>query len=129
MALSLVAAALLAPTSNAHAQEKPKAEAPSQAAPTTPKNSRLPFHGNVAAVDSAAMTLTVGTLILNVTSETTISKAGKPATLAEITVGDKVGGSYKKDAAGKLNAVIIRASDKTPKPEKNKKKAEPAAAK
>jgi hypothetical protein len=35
-------------------------------------------------------------------------KSGKPATLADGTVGDEVAGSYRKDADGKNNAVSIR---------------------
>ena len=58
--------------------------------------------------DLDAMTVTVGTMVINVTSETKISKDGKPATLENIKVGDVVSGSYKKDDQGKLNASMIR---------------------
>ena len=116
---SLVAAALVTVPFTSRAEDKPKTNAaPEHAAPAAKKNARLPFHGNVAAVDTAAMTLTVGTLVLNVTSETKISKEGKPATLSELTVGESVGGSYKKDEAGKLTAAIIHTTEKAPKKEK-----------
>jgi len=116
---SLVAAALVAVPFTSRAEDKPKTNAaPELAVPPVKKNARLPFHGNVAAVDTAAMTLTVGTLVLNVTSETKIAKDGKPATLSELTVGESVGGSYKKDDAGKLTAAIIHTTEKAPKKEK-----------
>ena len=103
---SLFAAALLALPSVSRAQDQTTAtNAPAPAA--TPAK-KLPFHGKAAAVDTAAMTVTVGTLVINITSETKISKNGKPATLEDIKVGDTVSGSYKKDDDGKLNASTIR---------------------
>jgi hypothetical protein len=110
---ALVAAALVAAPS-IHAQDtKPtKPEAGQDASHATKKKGGLPFHGKVAAVDTTAMTITVGQLTINVTSDTKISKDGKPATLSDVTVGEKVNGSYKKDDAGKLNATTIRIGDK-----------------
>jgi hypothetical protein len=58
-------------------------------------------------VDTAASTVTVGKLTINVTSETKITKDSHPATLSEIVVGGNVSGYYKKDDAGKLNATHI----------------------
>ena len=101
---SLFAAALLALPSVSRAQDQ-NTNAP---APAMTPAKKLPFHGKAAAVDTAAMTVTVGTLVINITSETKISKDGKPATLEDIKVGDTVSGSYKKDDAGKLNASTIR---------------------
>jgi hypothetical protein len=82
---------------------------------------RTPFHGQVSGVDTAAMTLSVGTLLLHVTSETQITRDGKPATLASINVGEAVRGSYKKDEAGKLSAANIRVAEKAPDMERKKK--------
>ena len=106
---SLVTAALVAVPATSHAQDKPKTDAPAPAAP-------------------AAMTITVGSQTISITSETKIIKDEKPATLSEIAVGDTEGGAYKKDAAGKLNATTIHATAKDPKePKKEKKMAgEPA---
>ncbi|HEY5042615.1 MAG TPA: hypothetical protein VIK53_11485 [Verrucomicrobiae bacterium] len=116
---SIVTAALLAMPDISRAQDAP-------ASPTAPaaKNKAVPFHGKVAAVDTNAMTLTVATLNFNITSKTKITKDGQPATLSEIIVGDAITGSYKKDAAGQLNATLIRdgnAKAKTPRTGKKKK--------
>jgi hypothetical protein len=106
---SLVAAALVAAPSISRAQDATNAAA---AAAPAAKKKGAPFHGNVAAVDPAAMTFTVGTLTIAVTSETKITKAGEAATFADITVGETVGGAYKKDAAGKLNATTVKIGKK-----------------
>ena len=100
--LGLVTAAFVATPAISRAQDSTNAPAA-----TAPKKGGLPFHGKLAAVDATAMTLTVGSLTINVTSETKITKDGKKATLADLVVGDTVGGSYKKDDAGKLTAVTI----------------------
>ena len=116
----LVTAALVVVPIAGRADENNKPAAPEQATPG-PKKTRTSFHGKVIAVDTAAMTLSVESLAVNITSETRITKDGKPAMLSEIAVGDTVGGSYKMDDAGKTNAVAIRAGEKTPKSEKKKK--------
>jgi len=97
---SLVAAALVTLPVVSHAQDS--TNTPADTAPAKPK--KIPFHGKAAAVDTAAMTITVGTMVINVTSETKTSKNGKPATLSDIVVGDMVSGSYVKGADGKLSA-------------------------
>jgi len=78
------------------------------AATPAPKKHALPFHGKVAAVDSAAMTFTVGTMTIGITSTTKITKDGQPAVFADITTGAMVRGSYKKDDEGKMNATLVR---------------------
>jgi Cu/Ag efflux protein CusF len=75
----------------------------------------LPFHGKLKAVDSKAKTISVGEMTIQVTSETKIFKAGKPATLADGVVGEDVSGSYKKADDGKLTAVRVTFG---PRPEK-----------
>ena len=122
---ALVAAALIAAPVVSRAEDKPAKSAPAAdaAAPAAKKHS-LPFNGKVTSVDATAMTVTVGSQTLNVTSETKIVKDGKPATLADITVGESARGSYKKDDAGKLNAASISIGEKAPKGESKKKKAE-----
>jgi len=108
---SIVAAALIAvPVLSRAADSTPSA--PEQTAPA--KKHGGPFRGKVAAVDTTAMTLTVGTQTYNVTSDTKITKDGKPATLADLTVGTLVGGSYKKDG-DKLNALVIHAGERAKK--------------
>ena len=78
------------------------------AATPAPKKHGLPFHGKVAAVDSAAMTFTVGTMTIGITSTTKITKDGQPAVFSDITTGEMVRGSYKKDDEGKMNATLVR---------------------
>lgn len=117
---SIIAAVLTAMPAISGAQDT----SAGQKAPAAKKNKALPFHGKATTVDTNAMTLTVGTLNFNITSQTKITKDGKPATLSEITVGDALTGSYKKNDEGKLDASLVRdgkASAKTPKAVKKKK--------
>jgi len=58
-------------------------------------------------VDAKAITLTMGALMLRVTSDTTIPGTASPATLADGVVGEQVSGAYKKTSDGKLNANSI----------------------
>ena len=86
------------------------------------------FRGNVAAMDKAAMTFTVGekakTRTIHITSRTRITKAGKPATSGEVTVGEAVSGQAIKNATGEEEAVAVRLGAKlaakpaTKKPQK-----------
>jgi hypothetical protein len=77
-------------------------------APAKKPSRTIPFRGKLAAVDNSEKTITVGKETIQITSETRISKAGKPATFQDGAVGDEVAGSYKKDADGKLNALSLR---------------------
>lgn len=124
---AIIAAALIAAPATMRAEDKPakKPEAAEAGAPSVKKHG-LPFHGKVAAVDATAMTVTVGKLTINVTSETKIAKEGKPATLADIKVGEVITGHYQKDDAGKLNASVIHIGGKGEGKGENKKKAEKA---
>jgi hypothetical protein len=102
--LSLLAAAIVATPALSRAQDT-STNAP---AASTPKHKHgAPFHGTVSAMDTNAMTVTVGKLTVQVTSETKITKNGKPATLTDGVVGEPASGYYKKDADGKLNATTI----------------------
>ncbi|HEX7570643.1 MAG TPA: hypothetical protein VF492_09070 [Verrucomicrobiae bacterium] len=111
---ALVAAALIAVPTVIRAEDKPvaKTDTAEAAAPAGKKQHGLPFHGKVTAVDSTAMTVTVGTKTYNVTADTKITKDRKPATLADITAGENIGGFAKKDDAGKLNATTINIGKK-----------------
>lgn len=116
---AFIAAALIAAPAITRAQDSTNAPA---ATPTpAPKKHSNVFHGVVAAVDATAMTFTVGNSTAVVTSTTKITKDGKPAVFADITVGANVACAYKKDEAGKLNAVSVRIGEK-------KKKETPAPA-
>ena len=107
--LSLLAAALVAMPALSRAEGTgTNAPASSDQTPAKPnKHGNLPFHGNLSAVDTKAMTFTVGTLTLQVTPDTLITKDGKSATLADGVVGEPVSGAYKKTDDGKLNAISV----------------------
>ena len=103
---ALVAAALVAAPAIVRAQDnshKPDATESHKAA----KKHGLPFHGKIAAVDTTAMTVKVGKMTINVTSDTKIFKEGKPAAFSDLTVGEKINGAYQKDDAGKMTASVI----------------------
>jgi Cu/Ag efflux protein CusF len=106
-ALSLFAAALVAAPASVRADETTNAPASGQEAPAKPKRATLPFHGKLSALDTNAMTMTVGTRTFEITSETKITKDNLPATLEDGVVGEMVGGAYKKSADGKLSATTV----------------------
>jgi hypothetical protein len=110
--LTLLASAIAAMPVVSRAQDNstnaPIPSAPSSTPPVKPKkSSSLVINGKASEVDTNAMTLTVGKHLFAVTSETKITKEGKPAILSDIIVGDKVGVAYKKTADGKFNAATI----------------------
>jgi Cu/Ag efflux protein CusF len=106
---AIVAAALMAAPAIISAQTN--SAATTATAPAKKKKNQT-ASGKVTAVDTNAMTLAAKDLTFNITSTTKILKDEKPATLAEIKVGDKVKITYKKDDAGKLNAATIHDSEK-----------------
>lgn len=67
-----------------------------------------PFRGKIGSVDKAAKTIKVGERTFQVTSDTRIMKAGKPATLEDVAEGEEVGGAYREGDGGKLNLVSLR---------------------
>lgn len=88
---AFVAAALM--TAPALSQAQDSTNAPAAQAPKKHPNV---IHGKVAAVDATAMTFTIGNSTLSVTSETKLSKEGKPAVFADITVGENVACSVQE---------------------------------
>ena len=69
--------------------------------------------------------LKVGERTFLVTSTTRISKAGQPATFADATVGEEVGGQYKAGTGDKLELLSLRIGprpDKSAAPTDGKKK-------
>lgn len=90
----------------AEGKEKGKGEGKEKA-----KSDRYPFSGKVKAADKTAMTVTLEgkekERVVAVTSETKITKEGKPATFADITTGETIRGQVKKDDAGKEHATSI----------------------
>jgi hypothetical protein len=108
--LSLLVASVIAAPALSRAADASTNALGSSGQTVTPKpgiHSVIPFHGKVTAVDANAMTLTVGNLTFQVTSDTKISKEGKPAKLSDGVVGEQVRGAYKKSEDGKLHAVTV----------------------
>ena len=114
-----VAALILGASSGAPAKEK-KTETANPKATASPaaKAKTIPYRGNVASVDASVKTFTVGKRTIKVTDQTKITKQGAAATMADITVGEKVSGSYWKKDDGSLEAKNVKVGAK----------AEPAAA-
>lgn len=76
----------------------------------------LPFYGEVAAVDAAAKTITIGENTYQVTDATHIHNADKPAKFEDVQAGKKIGGSWtttdgKKEIV-KLNVGVKQDSAK-----------------
>jgi Domain of unknown function (DUF5666) len=109
--LSLFITAIVAVPVLSYAQDESTNASPPATGQTAPakhkKHSGLVFRGTVSAVDTNAMTFTVGKRTFNITSETKITRNGQPAILDDIAVGDKVGGAYRKDGDGKLDATTV----------------------
>ena len=121
--LSLLAASIAGQPAQALAQNKDKA-ATEKKEPAAKKQTAGPFHGKLAAVDETAKTITVGKRTFQITSESKISKAGKPATLEAAVVGEEVSGYIKTGDDGKLVATTVhlgpKAETKTSQTKKEK---------
>jgi hypothetical protein len=105
-------------------------KAPAEKKATSPANTEKaakggPFHGKLAAVDKVAKTIVVGKRSFQITSETKIKKAGKPATLDDAVVGETVSGYVKPTADGKLAATTVNFG---PKAAVENSETQPAAA-
>jgi len=103
--LSLLALAVALPV--AAQEKKAAAEGKEKKAPGA-----LPFNGKITAIDAAAKTITLSgkeARVVQITSSTKITKDGKPATLDDIKTGDQVGGSFRKNADGKMEANTLNA--------------------
>jgi len=87
---------------------------------TKTKKSGVPFHGKLKAVDGTAKTLSVGTMVIQITSETKITRKGTPSTLGDAIVGENVSGRYTKTEDGKLDALVIHLGAREPKSDAKK---------
>jgi hypothetical protein len=123
---TLFAAAIMAAPTPSRAQDAMSTNAPAvsdqTAVPATnapakkiKKHDRLVFNGKLVAVDTNAMTLTVGARTFEITSDTKIVKDGSPATLSDGVVGEMAVGSYKKAPDDKLDALTVRFGEKKKK--------------
>ena len=130
-ALSLFAATLLVVPATVRAQDATNAPAmPGTTVKHNKKHETLQFHGKLVALDKNAMTFKVGERTFEISSETKISKAGGPATLADGAVGETVSGAYKKSKDGKLVATSVHfgaksENDQADSVKKKKKKLAP----
>ena len=124
-AISLFAATMVAAPLNLRAQETTT----NVPAHKHTQHDHSVFNGKLSAIDKNAQTLKVGERTFEITSETKITKAGKPATLSDGVVGEPVAGAYKKSEDGKMVATSIRFGAKTEsaKPEGEKKKKKQAS--
>ena len=116
--LHLLAAGFLAVASLTLVLPAPAAESakPDASAKEPKVKSIVPFHGKISAVNKTAKTITlegkVNSRVIQITSETKIVKAGKPAVFDDATVGEEVGGrGQQKD--GKMEAVSLRIGPKS----------------
>jgi hypothetical protein len=112
-AVSLLAAAVaslplqvLAQSTNKPAAEKKAAHAKKES--SAKKKAAHPFHGKLAEVDKVAKTIKLGESTYQITSETKITKDGKPATLEDGVVGEPVSGYAKPTEDGKMAATSVR---------------------
>jgi hypothetical protein len=101
LAVAGMPAQLLAQSTNKPTAEKKETK--------SKKPATTPFHGKLKAVDKIAKTISVGDhdLVIQVTSETKISKSEKPAVLDDGVIGEDVSGAYRKTDDGKLHATKI----------------------
>jgi hypothetical protein len=74
----------------------------------------FPFHGKLSAIDNKASTITLNNQTIQITTDTKISRQGKPAALADGAEGDMVAGTFRKEADGKLKALDLNFAPKHP---------------
>ena len=104
-AVTLLAAAVLTVPATSRGADQTSTNA---SVATPEKAASEKFNGAVTAVDTNAMTFTVGDQTFNVTSESRLSKNGKPATLSDAVVGEPARGSYTTGSDGKLDVAKAR---------------------
>ncbi len=126
LTITILSAALIgstAPAAEKNAEAKTAAEASAAASPEK-KRDIIPFHGKIASVDPAAKTVTLegkeAQRVVTVTDTTKLKKGDGAATWDDLKAGEDVGGSYKKTADGKMEALTLRVG---PKPAKKSKEA------
>jgi hypothetical protein len=115
--MSLLAVAIAGVPAKALGQEKKKdkpAAEKKEPVKGEKKKGGLPFRGKLGAVDKSAKTIKVGERVFQITSDTRLTKAGKPVTLDDGVVGEEVGIYYHQTDNGKWVAQTVRFG---PKPE------------
>jgi hypothetical protein len=108
--VAVVGLALCAPVA-LHAQAAATTTTTSSSTTTVAKVKKTSYVGTVKSIDTAANTITVtstkGDMTFAVTPMTKIKSNKVKATLADITMGEKVTGSFTKDADGTMTAASI----------------------
>jgi hypothetical protein len=103
------------------------ATSPAAKQPTRP----IPLRGKISAVDQTAKTFTVGgkqgSRVFKVTDNTTITKGGAAATMADIVADEQIRGTYVKQADGTLEAKTVKIGPKAAGEKKGKKAKKGAA--
>ena len=129
--LGFLTVALLSAANNLLAQPTNEAGSSAKAGHGTNQTTKAekkpaagPFHGKLLGLDKNAKTIMVGKRTFQITSETKIKKAGKPATLADGVLGEPVSGYVKPAAEGKWIAVSVnfgpKAQEGSAEPKKTK---------
>jgi hypothetical protein len=117
--VAILGLALAGAPVTAQAQTSTNSAPLTAAAASTPakvtKTAKIPYKGSITAIDATSVTVASKdkTLTMALAPTTTFQKDGKKATLADFAVGDKVTGSYTKDATGAMTAHSLH--KKTPK--------------
>jgi hypothetical protein len=123
MLACLLAGAVAFVTSAGTAEGKKMENPPAER--KSPAQRAIPFRGKITALDQTALTVTVGTRVFQITSETKIFKGEAAGTFSDASVGMNASGSYHEAGGGKLVAKMIRFG---PKPETGDKQAAPKPA-
>ncbi len=84
-----------------------KSKSKSPAKVTEQKSRLLPFHGKVVEVDPKAQTITVGKRVFHLSAATQLMKNKSVIPLKSVEIGERVGGSYRKDEKGTLHAIKL----------------------
>ena len=107
--VAILGLALVGATVTAQAAISTNSAVASAPAKTT-KLVKTEYSGSITAIDASSVTVTTtkAPLTLAIASTTIIQKDKKTATLADFAVGDKVTGSYTKDATGAMTAASLR---------------------
>ena len=117
-------------TNTPPAKEKPSKKAAKAEPKAEPK--AVTFSAKIAAVDKVARTITLDDRakhVLQISSDTLITKDGKPAIFADGAIGEAANGTYKKSEDGKLSALLLNFGEKpkAAKPVSKPKKTKPEA--
>jgi hypothetical protein len=85
-------------------------------APKTKATKQMPFRGKIVRVDVSAQTITLGgkerDRTFHVTETTRVTKDGRSAKLADVVVGDKVGGLARANGADRWDVVTLNVGEK-----------------